>query len=64
MTTIINKTQETIEELKKQGKIEDVDYKLLEKIDNLNKEVNRDYLIKEHNSWINSENCYVFQNFN
>jgi len=64
MSTLINKTQEIIEELKKQGKVEDVDYRLLEKIDNLNKEINRDYIIKENNSWINSESCYVFQNSN
>lgn len=64
MSTLINKTQETIEELKKRGKVEDVDYKILEEIDNLMKNINRDYIIKSHNSWINSENCYVFQNFN
>ncbi len=64
MSTLINKTQEITEELKRQNKIQDVDYKILENIDNLNKEINRDYITKANRSWINSENCYVYQNLN
>lgn len=64
MSTLINKTQEITEELKKQSKIQDVDYRVLEEIDNIMKDIHQDYLIKSHRSWINSENCYVYQNLN
>ena len=64
MSTIINKTEEILEELKKQNKVQDVDYKILEEIDKLNEEIKRDYIIKAQRSWINSENCYIYQNSN
>lgn len=64
MSTLINKTQETLEELKKQNKIQEIDYKVIEEIDNLMKEIHREYIIKANRSWINSENCYVSRNLN
>ena len=64
MSTLINKTQEITEELKKQNRIQDVDYKVLENIDNLMENIHREYIVKAHRSWINSENCYVYQNLN
>ncbi|HOR52166.1 MAG TPA: hypothetical protein PLE51_00695 [Candidatus Pacearchaeota archaeon] len=64
MSTLINKTQEITEELKKQNNIQDVDYKILEEIDRIMKDIHQDYIIKSYHSWIESENCYVYQNLN
>ncbi len=64
MSTLINKTQEITEELKKQNNIKDVDYKILEEIDRIMKDIHQDYIIKSYHSWIEAENCYVYQNLN
>lgn len=64
MPTLINKTQETIEELEKQNKIQDVDYKILEEIDKLMKDLHQDYIIKAHRSSIESEKVIIYQNLN
>ncbi|HPX74547.1 MAG: hypothetical protein BWY36_00265 [Candidatus Diapherotrites archaeon ADurb.Bin253] len=42
----------------------DVDYKILEEIDRIMKDIHQDYIIKSYHSWIEAENCYVYQNLN
>ncbi len=64
MPTLINKTQEIQTGLEKESKTELVDYKLLENIDNLMKEISRDYLIKSHRSWVGAEKVIIYQNSN
>ncbi len=64
MSTLINKTQEILEELKKQNKIQEIDYKVIEEIDNIMKEIHQDYIIKSHRSWIEAEKVRIYQNFN
>ena len=64
MSTLINKTQEITEELKKENNIQDVDYKILEEIDRIMKDIHQEYIIKSYRSWIEAENCYVYQNLN
>jgi hypothetical protein len=42
----------------------DVDYKILEEIDRIMTDIHQDYIIKSYHSWIEAENCYVYQNLN